>query len=170
MRSTLVLLLFSSAAVVCAGVPETVDPAQIPAYKVIAPGVVAAGQPAPEVLPKLGEMGFRTVLNLRTPDEGGPDERAVVEGQGLRYVAVPLTAASLSLADVLAIEKVLDDPGAGPVLFHCAYSNRVGAAWAIVQARRGKSLEDALAAGREAGLKSATIEDAVRRLVVPKTP
>lgn len=94
----------------------------------------------------------------------------LVEGQGLRYVSVPVTAASLSFADVLAIEKVLDDPGAGPVLFHCALSIRVGGAWAIVQARRGKSLEDALAAGREAGLKGATMEDAVRRLVGPKTP
>jgi uncharacterized protein (TIGR01244 family) len=167
MRSTLVLLLLASAAVVCAGVPETVDPAQIPAYKVIAPGVVAAGQPTPDVLPRLAAMGFRTVLNLRTPGEGGPEERAVVEAQGLRYVSVPLTAASFSLADVLAIEKVLDDPDAGPVLFHCASSNRVGGAWAAVQARRGKSLEDALAAGREAGLKGSIMEDAVRRLVGP---
>jgi uncharacterized protein (TIGR01244 family) len=171
MRSTLALLLLSSAAVVCAGVAETVDPAQIPAYKVIAPGIVAAGQPAPDVLPKLGAMGFKTVLNLRMPDEGGPaNEREVVEGQGLRYVSVPVTAASLSLADVLAIEKVLDDPAAGPVLFHCASSNRTGGVWAVIQARKGKSLDAALAAGREAGLKGATMEDAVRRLVTPKAP
>jgi uncharacterized protein (TIGR01244 family) len=167
MRSTLALLLLLPATVASAGVPETVDPTQIPNYKVIAPGIVAAGQPAAEVLPKLGAMGFKTVLNIRTPGEGGPDERPVVEGQGLRYVSVPVTAASLSLADVLAIEKVLDDPAASPVLFHCASSNRIGGVWAVIQARKGMALDAALAAGREAGLKGATMEDAVRRLVAP---
>jgi uncharacterized protein (TIGR01244 family) len=167
MRSTLALLLLLPATVASAGVPETVDPTQIPNYKVIAPGIVAAGQPAAEVLPKLGAMGFKTVLNIRTPGEGGPDERTVVEGQGLRYVSVPVTAASLSLSDVLAIEQVLDDPAASPVLFHCASSNRIGGVWAVIQARKGKTLDAALAAGREAGLKGATMEDAVRRMVAP---
>src|SRR3970040_2008909 len=105
MRSKLALLLvlLSGSALVCAGVPEAVDPGQIPAYKVIAPGIVAAGQPAPEALPRLGAMGFQTVVNPRLPDEGGPaDERSGVESQGLRYVSVPVTAASLSLADVAA--------------------------------------------------------------------
>jgi uncharacterized protein (TIGR01244 family) len=105
------------------------------------------------------------------PDEGGPaNEREVVESQGLRYVSVPMTAASFSLADVEAVEKVIGDPAAGPVLFHCASSNRVGGTWAVIQARKGKSLDEALASGREAGLKSASMEDAVRRLVAPKTP
>lgn len=171
MRYALVFTACLSAAVLHAQVPQSVDPGEIPAYKVIAPGIVAAGQPAPDVLPKLGAMGFKTVLNLRMPDEGGPaNEREVVEGQGLRYVSVPMTAASFSLADVEAVEKVLADPAAGPVLFHCASSNRVGGTWAAIQARKGMSLDAALASGREAGLKGASMEDAVRRLVAPKTP
>jgi len=171
MRQAPILAAFLSAAVVQAQVPQSVDPGQIPAYKPIAPGIVAAGQPAPDVLPKLGAMGFKTVLNLRMPDEGGPaNEREIVESQGLRYVSVPVTAASLSLTDILAIERVLDDAEAGPVLFHCAASSRVGAAWAVIQARKGKSLDAALAAGRDAGLKGARMEDAVRRLVAPKSP
>ena len=171
MRSSLVLAACLSAAVLHAQVPQSVDPGQIPSYKVIAPGIVAAGQPGPEALPKLGAMGFKTVLNLRMPAEGGPaNEREVVEGQGLRYVSVPVTAASLSLADVFAIEKVLADPDAAPVLFHCASSNRTGGVWAVIQARKGKSLDAALASGREAGLMGATMEDAVRRLAAPKTP
>lgn len=165
MRSTPLLLFFACAATAVAGVPETVDPAQIPNYKVLTPAIAAAGQPASDVLPKLGAMGFKTVINLRTPNEGGPDERAVVEGQGLGYLAVPVTPASFSLADVAAIEKVLDDPPAGPVLVHCASSNRVGAAWAVIQARKGKDLDAALAAGREAGLRAGPMEDAVRRVL-----
>ncbi len=84
-------------------------------------------------------MGFRTVVNLRTEKEGAAEERAVVEAQGLRYVWVPVTADSFSLADVDAVQKVLDDPSSGPVLLHCASSNRVGAVWAVIQSRKGKT-------------------------------
>ena len=76
-------------------------------------------------------MGFRTVVNLRPETEGPADERAVVEAQGLRYVSIPVTADTFSLADVEALEKVLADPAAAPVLLHCGSSNRVGAAWAV---------------------------------------
>ena len=57
-----------------------------------------------------------------------------MEAQGLRYVWVPVTPDTLSLADVEAVEKVLDDPASGPVLLHCVSSNRVGGVWAV---RRG---------------------------------
>ena len=166
MRSALVVAACLLAAPIHAQVPQAVDPAQIPAYRVIAPGIVAAGQPAAEVLPNLAAMGFKTVLNLRMPGEGGPvNEREVVESLGLRYVSVPVGPGRFGLAEVESVEKVIGDPAAGPILFHCASSNRVGAAWAAVLARRGKPLEEALAAGREAGLKSGAMEEAVRRIV-----
>ena len=169
MRKTLLLCLLTAAAVSAAdGVPETVDPAQIPHYKKISPTLAAAGQPSAEALPKLGALGFKTVINLRMPTEDQPaDERAIVEGQGLRYVAVPFTSSSLSQADVDAVAKVLDDPASGPVLLHCARSVRVGAMWSLIQLRKGKTLEEALAAGREAGNKSPALEEAVRRLAAP---
>ncbi len=123
-------LLFAAvalgAASASAGVPEAVEPASIPAYRLIQPGLAAAGQPTPEALKGLGEMGFRTVVNLRPETEGPADERTVVEAQGLRYVSIPVTADTFSLADVEALERVLADPAAAPVLLHCASSNRVG--------------------------------------------
>ena len=155
-----------AAAVLQAQVPQAVDPAEIPAYKVIAPGIVAAGQPAPAALSKLAAMGFKTVINLRTPNEGGPaDGRQLVERQGLRYVAVPVTTRRFSLSDVEAVEQVIADPAAGPILLHCASSIRVGAVWAAILARRGTSLDQALAAGREAGLRGAGLEAAVKRVL-----
>ncbi len=59
-----------SAGALHAQVPEAVDPAEIPNYKLIAPGIAAAGQPSPEVLKKIGSMGFKTVLNLRHARRG----------------------------------------------------------------------------------------------------
>lgn len=146
------------------GIPASVDGALIPAYRLIAPGVAAAGQPTAEALGKLKEMGFRTVVNLRTEQEGAAQERPLVEARGLRYVSVPVSPATFSLADVEAVEKVLADAGAQPVLLHCASSNRVGAVWAVIQARQGKSLAEAEAAGAAAGMRP-NMQQAVRRVL-----
>lgn len=153
-----------------AGVPQAVEPAVVPAYRLIRPGLAVAGQPTPEALTKLGAMGFRTVVNLRSEKEGPADERAVVEAQGLRYVSIPMMPDTFSLAEVEAVEKILDDPSAAPVLLHCASSNRVGGTWAVIQARKGRSLEEAEAAGRAAGMHSPQMEAAVRRVLGVPAP
>ena len=165
-----VVALLVGGACASARVPEAVDPASIPAYRLLRPGLAGAGQPVPQVLAKLEDMGFRTVVNLRTEKEGAAQERAVVEAQGLRYVWVPVTADSFSLADVDAVQKALDEPSSGPVLLHCASSNRVGAVWAVIQSRQGKTLDEALAAGRAAGLQSGPMETAVRRVLEAPAP
>jgi uncharacterized protein (TIGR01244 family) len=165
MKARILLVLGLGASPLLAGGPETVEPAAIPAYRLIRPDLATAGQPSPDALARLGEMGFKTVINLRTEGEGAVAERAVVEAQGLRYAWIPVTLDTFSLGDVQAIEKVLDDPAAGPVLIHCASSNRVGAAWAVIQARKGKTPDEALAAGRTAGLHSPQMEAAVRRVL-----
>ena len=157
-------LLLLPAAASAGEIPPSVDAALIPVYRVIESGVATAGQPSPEALGKLKEMGFRTVVNLRTEQEGAAAERAVVEAQGLRYVLVPVSPATFSLADVEAVETVLADAAARPVLLHCASSNRVGAVWAVIQARKGKSLAEAEAAGVEAGMRP-SMQDAMRRVL-----
>jgi uncharacterized protein (TIGR01244 family) len=165
----LVPLVLLPAAARGAEIPASVDAALIPAYHVIEPGVVTAGQPSPEALGKLKEMGFRTVVNLRTEQEGASQERPLVEAQGLRYVSVPVTPATFSIADVEAVEKVLASAAGRPVLIHCASSNRVGAVWAVIQARKGKSREQAEAAGVEAGMRPGML-DSVRRLLDTPAP
>ncbi len=112
--SLLALALALGASTATAGPPESVDPAAIPAYRLLHPGLAAAGQPTPAALAGLREMGFRTVVNLRAEKEGPADERAVVEAQGLRYVSIPVTTDTFSLADVEALEKVLNDPTGRP--------------------------------------------------------
>jgi uncharacterized protein (TIGR01244 family) len=150
-----------------ADVPATVDAAQIPNYRVVRPGLAAAGQPTPQALANLKAMGFSTVVNLRTEKEGTKDEEAAVKAAGLKYVSVPVTAETLSASDVDAVAAVLADPASGPVLLHCHSSNRVGAMWALLQVREGKSLEEAEAAGRAVGLTSPALVDAVRRVAGP---
>jgi len=146
-------------------IPESVGPESIPNYRVIRPGLAVGGQPSPQALARLKEMGFRTVVNLRTEQEGGKDEEKAVRAAGLAYVWVPVSAATFSAADVDAVARVVDDPDSSPVLLHCASSNRSGAVWAVLQARRGRPIEDAEADGRAAGLSSDGMAAAFRRVV-----
>lgn len=163
------LLLFPASAP-APRVPDSMDPVAVPNYAVLRPGVATAGQPTLEALRQLKTQGFRTVINIRTEAEGPKGEEEIVKGLGLRYVSIPVTPETLSLGDVRAVAKLLDDPEAAPVLFHCASSNRVGGVIAVIEGLGGKSLDESEAVGRKAGLHSPAMVEAVRRLLasVPK--
>lgn len=167
LRSAIVFSLCASPAF--AQIPETVDPAVIPNYRLVKPGLATAGQPTAEALRRLKEQGFRTVINLRTESEPGvKEEEQIVKGQGLSYVWVPMTPANFSQQQVDQIASVLDDPKAGPVLFHCGSANRVGAVWTVIQAQRGKSYEEAEGEGRKIGLSSPAMVEAVKKVLEKK--
>lgn len=145
--------------------PDAVDAALIPNYTRVTPEVAVAGLPTAEGLARLKALGFRTVVDLRREEEAGKaEERAAVQAAGLRYVSVPLTPASLARSDVDAVAKALADPEAGPVLLHCSVANRAGGMWALLRKRQGLSLDDAIAEGKRAGLKSEAMVEAVRRV------
>lgn len=147
-------------------IPGKLDQALMGRYARLQPGLAAAGQPSAAALDKLGEWGFKTVVNLRTAgEEGVTEEAAAVKAAGLRYVSVPVTPETFSLADVAAVERVLANRGAAPVLLHCSSSNRVGAVWAAIQFRKGRPIEEAEADGLAAGLSSPAMRQALRRVL-----
>jgi uncharacterized protein (TIGR01244 family) len=76
-----------------------------------------------------------------------------------------VTAGTFSLEDVETVERVLDDPERSPVLLHCASSKRVAAVWAVIQVRDGRTLEEAAATSRAAGLHSPSMWGAVLRVL-----
>jgi uncharacterized protein (TIGR01244 family) len=146
-------------------IPETMPASEIPNNVRASPGLATAGQPAPETLARLKELGFKTVINIRTEAEPGVVQEAdVVKAQGLDYHLIPITAATFSAEQVDAIAKILDDPAAGPVLFHCGSSNRVGAVIAAIEARKGRGCAEAEAEGRRLGLRSESMVEAARRV------
>jgi len=162
LRWSLMLLLLGSAA--WGEIPATMDSEQIPRYRVLRPGLAVGGKPSPEALASLKAQGFKTVIDLRAAAEGTATEKEVVLAQGLRYISVPISSATFSEEDVQAVAKVLDEDDAAPVLLHCATANRVGAVWAVLQVKRGGSLDEAEAAGREIGLSSPAMVEAMRRV------
>jgi uncharacterized protein (TIGR01244 family) len=134
------------------------------------PGVMAAGQPTgTQIQLMVEEGGYRTVIDLRPPDEPrGFDEREAARQIGLTYVNIPVTPATLEQA---TIDRFLDAfrKAERPVLLHCSSSNRVGGmlyAWLVLEEK--ESPEKALEQARAAGLRSPEMTEKVQKLVAER--
>jgi uncharacterized protein (TIGR01244 family) len=129
------------------------------------PGVHTAGRIGSDDIAKLEAAGIRHVIDL-TLDSETPafDEATAVRAAGLAYDNLPIAGPDgLTRANVEAFDRLLSD-ATGPVLVHCASSNRVGAMAALRAAwMEGKPVEEAVAIGRAWGLKS--LEAAVRERI-----
>lgn len=154
---TALILTLGAGLATAAGIPEKLDAAN---YQRLSPSLAVAGKPTKEALASLKASGFKTAIDLRQPGEGVPAARTAVEAQGLTFVSVPVSPDTFSRSDVEKVQSVLEDPGAAPVLLYCSSSNRVGGVVAVIENRRGRSKDEAIAAGRKAGLKSPAMEKA----------
>ena len=148
-----------------AAVPESapmVDVAAVPADpatlvrngKMPLEGVLTGGQPTDEQLAALRDAGYKTVINLRQPDEKGTrEEPATVAALGMTYVSLPVAGAEdLNEENAGALAAALD-AAEGPVLLHCGSGNRVGALLAMKAFHvDGASAEEALELGLAGGV------------------
>ncbi|MGD8324712.1 MAG: sulfur transferase domain-containing protein, partial [Gammaproteobacteria bacterium] len=110
------------------------------------PNVVTSGQPDADSINELAGAGYVAVIDLRGIDEDrGFDERAVVESAGMSYISLPVSgAADVTYENAALLDDILGNVR-GPVLLHCASSNRVGALLSLRARMQGASQEDALA-------------------------
>jgi uncharacterized protein (TIGR01244 family) len=117
-------------------------------------GVLSGGQPTPEQLAAAKEAGFETVINIRVPGEPGTDsEQELVESFGMAYVSLPVRGATgMTEENARALAAALNE-AEQPVLLHCGSGNRIGGLFALMAYHfDDKTVEEALAFGREAGL------------------
>jgi len=135
---------------------------------VFADNVYLSGQPSQGSFEIFRDRGVKTVVNLRTApemDDLGYDERAAVEATGMAYLHVPMRG---GLPDEEGLQDVLEAldlgvNGHGDVLLHCASANRVGAVWSVFRGdRHGLPVEEAIAEGEAAGLRSRLLITAAR--------
>lgn len=134
--------------------------------------VYFGAQPSPEDLKAFSGRGVKTVINLRPDAEMQFDERAATTAAGQNYVHAPMTKeVAPAEGDVQKTFDALEKAGESPVLLHCATSNRVGYMWAIFRgSRQGIPVEQAIAEGKAAGLKSPELEQRVREYLQKNTP
>jgi len=165
MKKVLLLPLFGLLAFVSVYAADDGPVAQQRAYVAIADvvktghvqpvdGVTAAGQPDVAALQVFADSGYVAIVDMRGPEEdrGMDDEKGVVEGLGLEYVAFPIAGKDeISFDKARELDELIQTYD-GPVLLHCASSNRVGAMLALRHSLNGASDEEALEHGRNGGM------------------
>ena len=114
---------------------------------------VSAGQPDVAVLSTFAAAGYVAVIDLRTDKEDrGFNEPATIMGLGMSYVSMPIgSETDINFEKAAELDKILSGFD-GPVLVHCASGNRVGALFALREKANGATNEEALAAGKTAGM------------------
>jgi uncharacterized protein (TIGR01244 family) len=96
-------------------------------FKKISDDLSVAGQISGEQIPELATAGFKSVLNLRSPEEQGflQNEKEQAEAAGLEYANVPLNSQIPNQhLTAEAIKAIKDLPK--PVFIHCAAGARAG--------------------------------------------
>ena len=116
-------------------------------------GITAAGQPDKAGFEVFAKSGYATVIDTRAADEDrGLEEAEFVEDLGMHYVAFPIASEDdVSFESARKLDELLQRYP-GPVLVHCASSNRVGAILALRASLHGADDAEALAVGREGGM------------------
>jgi uncharacterized protein (TIGR01244 family) len=115
--------------------------------------LVASGQPDAATLRAIADSGFAAVVDLRTATEDrGFDEKEAVNQMGMAYASLPIGGPSDVTFDNAALLDHILANYEGRILVHCASGNRVGALFALREKLLGAAADEALAAGKAAGL------------------
>jgi uncharacterized protein (TIGR01244 family) len=120
----------------------------------IVKGLTIAGQPSAEDIARLRDEGFRTIVNLRLPDDEGilEDEEHIVEGSGLNYAAIPVSPKVVDDLAVMRFSQAISSTDSQPALIHCGSGGRAGIMLLLHMAiEHGWSLERALEEGKKLG-------------------
>jgi tyrosine-protein phosphatase SIW14 len=82
--------------------------------------IYRGAQPSDAGFQSLAKLGVKTVIDLRETDSRSALEKKAVEGDGMRYINIPLHGMSApSPADVEKVIALFNDSSAGPVFVHC---------------------------------------------------
>ncbi|HLU68542.1 MAG TPA: sulfur transferase domain-containing protein [Kofleriaceae bacterium] len=140
----------------------------IPDAKTPVDGVVTGGQVTDEHLAKAKEMGVKTVVNLRSEGEKAEyeTEQAKAEELGMKYIHMPIdskTGEGLDEANAKKLAEILEGEEK-PMIVHCKSGQRVGALFALKAHHvDGKSPEEALEIGTQAGLSAPPLVEMVQK-------
>jgi tyrosine-protein phosphatase SIW14 len=112
-------------------------------------------QPTDRGFRSLSQLGIRTVLDLRIPEERSNQEEKIVKSLGMRYVHLPMNGSQYPTdAEIQKALSVLDDRSAWPIFVHCREGkDRTGAVIACDRiAREGWTNTRALAEAKSRGM------------------
>ena len=134
----------------------------------LAPGISAAGALDQHDIEALAAQGVRTIVNNRPDGEDAgqlpaAEARRIAAAHGVVYHHIPVTAASLSSADVDAVAGVL--AGAEqPIVLHCRSGTRSALLWALTRMRDGDDPATLVATAASQGIDIAALPAIAARL------
>lgn len=120
-------------------------------FKQLDDGMLIGPQPTEDNLRQAKGKGIKTVIDLRMPSETPTPNAELVGRSGLDYVSIPLNKASLSVDQVDALDRAMQEKD-GPFLLHCASGARAAALLVLSKARQNgwtaqRAFEEARAMG-----------------------
>ena len=136
-------------------------------YTRASPFIASAGTLGEGGVAEAKALGFKTIVDLRTAEEGTLVEKVEAIGLGLCYVNLPVAGGPPSDEQVARFRAIAEDASNFPVLVHCAAGNRVGALWALYRAGRDVPAEVAVEEGRTLGLRPNREKPVRARLGLP---
>lgn len=134
----------------------------------LGPQLSVAGRLDRADIDALAQAGVRTIINNR-PDGEDPGQlpaaeaRRFAEAHGIAYRHIPITAATLSRADVDAFAAALRDAPA-PVVAHCRSGTRSALLWALTRLREGANSLSLIAEAARHGIDIAVLPAVAARL------
>src|SRR5262245_38247246 len=101
---------------------------ELPNFHQVNEHLYRGAQPGSGGLKKIGELGIKTIVNLRGADEHTFAEQNEATAMGLRYFGVPLAGLGRPTEEQVArVMALIDDPQNWPVFLHCRRgSDRTG--------------------------------------------
>ncbi len=129
---------------------------ELPNFHKVNTVLFRGGQPKPEGFQVLKQLGVKTIINLRDDDKRAREEGVLAQGEGFRYLNIPL--GRWGRPDDKEVEQVLsliNNPENQPVFVHCAHgADRTGVVIAAYRiSHDGWNSEQAKAEAKRYGLK-----------------
>jgi len=134
----------------------------------LGPELSVAGRLDRADIDALAGAGVRTIINNR-PDGEDPGQlpaaeaRRLAEAHGIAYHHIPITAATLSRADVDTFAAALRD-APGPVVAHCRSGTRSALLWALTRMCDGANALSLIADAAQHGIDIASLPAVAARL------
>jgi protein tyrosine phosphatase (PTP) superfamily phosphohydrolase (DUF442 family) len=108
--------------------------------------IATSGQPTSEQFSAIKKAGYEFIINLALPESSNalPDEKQIVENQGMQYIHIPVVWENPTLENVTEFFRVMEAIADKQVFVHCAANMRVSAFMYLYRRlHQGMSDEDA---------------------------
>jgi tyrosine-protein phosphatase SIW14 len=128
---------------------------ELPNFHKVSDQLYRGAQPLEGGFKKLSELGVKTVINLRGPDDRVSGEQKESESAGMQYFNVPMPGLSApSDEQVARTMAIINDPNNQPVFIHCKHgADRTGTVTALYRiSREGWTADRAITEARRNGM------------------